>query len=262
MKGPFQTSNLNSTPTLFISSVGELEALHKSLPLGRAKRDSPGYNSSVVIMPPENEPHLLLNNQYLVPLLKLIGKIRCRNLTFIRCNFTFDTEYAIKGRFDFLETLRLVTCRNVITFIPRIMKTCLQLVAFSESESESRASVGHDWYRAVAVAGNLILLHASLRLNYRILEFESSTLDEEIPLLMKAGVRTEQRKVLKDHERNLGKLLWRNHDGYQKCRSAIYQLFLIKKHRLDSVFRFVNRDVVKIIARLLYESIGTKIWCS
>jgi hypothetical protein len=55
--------------------------------------------------------------------------------------------------------------------------------------------------------------------------------------------------------------LKRNRDGIAKCRDAIYQLMLIKKYAPENPFKVLNRDVMLIIAKMLYVTIGTKVWC-
>ena len=56
-------------------------------------------------------------------------------------------------------------------------------------------------------------------------------------------------------------LLVRNLVGYDRCYSAILQLLLIKKYRPDSVFRYLNYDVLIIIIRLVHNTRRTSLWC-
>lgn len=97
--------------------------------------------------------------------------------------------------------------------------------------------------------------------NCGLLTFESSSMNEELKLLLTAGIRPNHRKIMQKYGKTLKSLLQRNYDGYAKCQAAIVQLFLIKKYRPDSVFHLINKDVVKLIAQLLHDTRGIKLWC-
>ena len=57
------------------------------------------------------------------------------------------------------------------------------------------------------------------------------------------------------------KIIERNVIGWEKCRGAIYQWYLIKRYGNCAIFGFLNRDVVNLIARLVYASRFTEVWC-
>jgi hypothetical protein len=141
---------MEANSPLIISSLVELEIHHKAS--RKAKRDCSGYRSSVVIFPPDNEPHLLL------------------------------------------------------------------------------------------------------------VKFVSVTIDREIQAMIDQ-IRTEHRKALKNYQKTVKAVLTRNHAGYVRCRDSIYQIFLIKRFTTGSVFDIIGIDVVRIIAKMLYSTIGTKPWC-
>jgi hypothetical protein len=247
------------TPTLFITSVDELEIQYVGLK--KLKRDCPGYQSSVVVFPPQDAGDLVLHDLHFEYLLRVASKLRCKTLTFIRVAFNLE-KTRFKGCLDYLENINLNGCRGIIAFLPKMLEHCRKLITFSETEPGKRPERGTVWHRIRHITKPLEDLEKALKVNYRLTKFESLTLKLEIPVLMKAGIRAEERKVLNGYEKIVGMVLQRNHHGYVRCRMVIYQLFLIKRHRPDSVFRFINRDIVMIIAKMLYATIGTKIWCT
>jgi hypothetical protein len=64
----------------------------------------------------------------------------------------------------------------------------------------------------------------------------------------------------KSIERKLASFTKRNKAGRKKCRQAIYQLFLIKHYAPENPFKMIDRGVVMIIAKMLHDTTGTKVW--
>lgn len=54
-------------------------------------------------------------------------------------------------------------------------------------------------------------------------------------------------------------ILYRNMAGYEKMQHAIYTIILA--WRKDTVFSWLPRELILLIAKLLHKSRGTKIWC-
>lgn len=121
--------------------------------------------------------------------------------------------------------------------------------------------VRSDWNRCMAMIDRIETIIKSITPNYGLLTFESSSMNEELKLLLTAGIRPSHRSIMQKYAKTLKSLLQRNHDGYAKCRAAIRQLFLIKYFSAGNVFNCLNKDVITIIARMLHATIGTVVWC-
>jgi hypothetical protein len=66
--------------------------------------------------------------------------------------------------------------------------------------------------------------------------------------------------ICREIDRKMRILLKRNQDGYSNCKSAIYTVLAIKRYR-NSVFDYLNKDIVLIVCNLVLATIGTDIWC-
>ena len=151
-------------------------------------------------------------------------------------------------------------CTGSTPFINFCLKRCPNLRELVERKSPKRPSaIGSSQRidRALSVYERLLV---SLRNHHGLLTFESSTLLSEMKVLKEAGMSPSQNMQLILNDREMQGLFLRNQNGCQKCSAAIYQLLLIKRYRPDSVFRFINKDVVMIIAKLIYKTMGTAAW--
>lgn len=99
--------------------------------------------------------------------------------------------------------------------------------------------------------------------NYGLIRFRQNEFESRVKVLSLTGNTTH---VLLQFHKNMEMKLKRNQKGYDRCRQAIYQLFLIRNYfrerALENPFGLLDRNVVKMIALMVYETIGTKIWCN
>jgi hypothetical protein len=95
------------------------------------------------------------------------------------------------------------------------------------------------------------------RLEARVVEFPTIPLPDG-----DYGAEMQEKfATLVNRQKGIFGFLERNRRGYDKCRRAVYQLLLIKRFASENPFRLLNRDVMLMIAKMVYATIGTKVWC-
>ena len=110
-----------------------------------------------------------------------------------------------------------------------------------------------------------------LKERYRLRSFRYDDLELELNRLSnfrfdyvneKEARLAERLTNLENSKSGILESLTRNQRGYSNCRAAIWQLFLIKRYSPENPFKHLNKDVITLIAQLLYDTIGTSVWCN
>lgn len=240
-----------------ISSTFYLWELYENLKT--LNRNSPGYEGEMIICPEEGYNEFPLVGADVSRLFKILAKLRCRKLSLARVAQSYSPMAKLNLLRHLLE-VELTMCSSNLTFITAVVANSPNLVRLSEIGTEKlpiRNRTAYDAGRMLEIIEPMI---NTIQDNYRLLDFESPSFEGELKVLIQAGIQANQRTLLKSYLKSMKLTLKRNHDGYANCSAAIRQLFLIKRHCPDSLFRFINRDVVMIIAKLVHQSRGTKVW--
>lgn len=241
--------------TLSIESVEEIAKLYKNIK--SLNRNSPGYAGKIVICLPDEG--LLLDDD-IIRLVKIMARLRCHELAILTTTISIDPSSKLNF-LRHLRTIELTACRGSMTFIKVMLYVCPNLLSLSELGVERFPVLRIDRNRSMLMVERSEGIINALKINYSLSSFESSSISQEIKLLLVAGIHPGHRSIIQKYNKTMKALLKRNRDGYAKCNDAILQIFLIKRYRPDSVFRFVNFDVVRLIAKLLHNSRGTRVWC-
>ncbi len=185
-------------------------------------------------------------------LFNLVNRSRAHSIVFSNVVFGMDLT-VIKLRH--VKNMSFENCRGntpywLLTTCSNIQRFIVNVTRFGKNNNMKR-----EYYRTRAV----ISIIQSFPDSYRIVEFYSLPIEEECKLLLNHGIPQKDRRDIVDGKKRIQSIINRNIAGYARCRLAIYQLFLIKKY--TDIFAVVNIDVIRIIARMLFNSLGTKIWC-
>lgn len=254
---------------LIISSTVQLKQLHSVLET--LNETSPGYQSELIYGStetktfPDFNSYVKIDRGKFVMLLNILRVLQCHKLSLQN---TFgsgqeETHGPIKTAvLPNLREISMVKCGESAELIGNLITKCPQLESLTQVDPDvTEMSVKAD-YRQISQSKDLTFkIDRSAMLNYRLTRLESTALQHELQILGASELRPEDRKYFKEYSRTMNTALTRNRKGYQRCRGVIYQLFLIKRYRPESVFRFINRDVVMLIAKLIHATIGTELWC-
>lgn len=201
--------------------------------------------------------YLVINSSHLLSLIALMTHLRTVRL---KCwNVNFQAIIPGKGNINFitcpgLKAIELIDCRNTVRLISQAVCDCPLL------ESVNTKAV-HMNYPENFNAQCLIIAQ-NLNHNCRLRDFE---LCEMTDFFIYSGAWPSKNQIVHDevvkYDGFITSVIERNVIGWEKCRDAIYQLYLIKRYGASPLFLCLNRDVVKIIARLLYQSRFTQVWC-
>lgn len=201
---------------------------------------------------------MLLTQENLKDCLHLVARLKIRRLSFRKVHFDplMDLNFS---RCSWLTTITFKRCDDIFAFILKALRTCpcLQIINVFSS-----IGVGLDsdrfWF-------TWLIKEVIVRLknNYWLRSFTIDDLPVRLSwfaTLMAQPRGMNKRQEMIDTFAQLNCLLARNLKGQRMCMSAVRQLFLIKKYRPDSLFRFINVDVVRFIAKLVYSSVETVVW--
>lgn len=206
-----------------------------------------------------------LFNTHLTVFIELMAKLKPVSLAFVRVTFMHKVPEAwCKRRFINLQEITMASCHEAISFIHCLIKMCPRLRSLQEYGDYSFTSSVKDYWRRQYLLEEVGDSCKALSSNYHMVKFKSESMEQELKKLFNGGIPGSDRNQFTSYKKAVKVHLERNQGGLQKCRDAVYQLFLIKRYRPDSVFRFVALDVVKIIARMVYASnqSNPKLWCS
>ncbi len=103
-------------------------------------------------------------------------------------------------------------------------------------------------------------LYLEIRNNYGITRIDVDDVDHRYAIDHSELSREEYYAQINRILLNVNQFCERNKKGLVKCRNACLTLMLIKKYRNDNLLVTVPRDVVLIIAKLVWKSRGTKVW--
>ncbi len=248
------------TPAPFIiTSTVEILDLYKQLTT--LDHNSPGYDMEMIVQPSGLEDGFALHHEDILRLFTILAKLRCPKLTLSKIHIFRDGPTGPLLLPHLLEVeMRLCRGSSRLVFISTLVNRCPQLLTLSETSAEEPQVTRDDCYESMIMIDRTTTITDALSQNYGLLTFESSFITGQLDSLLAAEIGPTHGDGLQNYVKLMGTLLKRNRDGYIKCSVAIRQLFLIKRYRPDSVFRFINLDVVRLIARLVHGSRGTKIW--
>lgn len=221
---------------------------------------------TLLIQPKDPSKYLDLKDEFMV----LTSLIRLRQVKTLYCH-KVNLEHAADRRISNqnLESLHSATfesCANCGFIMRYLMMECPNLRSLREIGPKLENLPHRESNREVSQTTTLIL--AFLENHYSLVDFYYDRLEERIvkyprqskpPGKVEAAMNAAFERLL-DTQRKISECLERNRKGQQKCRTAIYQLFLIEGFAVGDPFKALNRDVLRIIAKMLYSTIGTKIW--
>lgn len=201
---------------------------------------------------------MLLTQKDLIDCLHLVTRLRIRRLSFRKVHFDplLDLNFIRCGH---LTTITFKRCQRVLGFVREALKTspCLQIINIVSSIDVSQDG---DRFWFTAMIKQLVI---DIQDNYWLRSFTIDDLPVRLSwfeTLMAQPRGMSKRQEMIDTFAQLNCLLERNLKGQRMCLNAVRQLFLIKKYRPDSLFRFVNVDVVRFISKLVYSSVATVVW--
>ena len=200
-----------------------------------------------------------LAKKHQVYLMRILSILKVRRLRCVNVKFTRIPIGALK--YPCLKEVILHDCVNVEFFLEHIAPGVRDLEVFIETRSDP--IVMHSVELQHRISNAICNLAGQLETNYKLRGFEYSKAGTLAALDTSASNKLEAATsdTVKASLVVIKQIVERNVNGYDKCRSAIRQLFLIKRYAPENPFKNLNRDVVMIIAKLIYGTIGTKVWC-
>lgn len=181
-----------------------------------------------------------------------IAHLQCQSVDFTAITSTEGSEINLKECSSFLKTIELIDCKTTIRLIVRAVCDCPLL------ESVKTQAVFSDYPPNLDVQCHIMA--KNLNKNCRFYHFDLCELTAYSAKCNKWLLPTFV-DAFNGHCNFIQEIIQRNAAGWVSCRQAIYQLYLIKRHGASPLFLCLNRDVVGIIARLLYASRFTEAWC-
>jgi hypothetical protein len=195
-------------------------------------------------------------------LMNILNLTQCKRIQFISIVVNFHFSCFDRMHFRHLEQIIVNNCREHFDLISKFVSVCPNLLSLVEFNSESNGVVNNPKL-AQRLSNCLGQITHALEANPRLTTFESPSLLGELKLMLAdRSVKTQYRTCLRQFERLLPEALTRNQEAYRNYHGAMYQILLIKKFRPNSLFRFVNHDVVRIIVGFIKASIWHPIWRS
>lgn len=98
--------------------------------------------------------------------------------------------------------------------------------------------------------------------NYKLHHFEHYELEMKVRGLSLTG---RPDVMLCEVHKNIQVKVTRNRLGYRKCTDAVYQWLMIcnysRRNSNDNPVRLLCKNIAKMIAEMVYATIGTKVWC-
>lgn len=140
---------------------------------------------------------------------------------------------------------------------------------FTKSKKEKGMDynlIGLEFYNSVLTYDNVTIIHHNLKTNYIIRNIIRKNTSEDELVLNKNIIFCEEGNSKHITEINnlfieIDGYLTRNRNGYEKCKSYVLLILLAHRFSKGSIFQILGRDVTQIIAKKIWESRGTKIWC-
>lgn len=216
--------------------------------------------TEIQLMSPDEKP-VTLSDSGMLNLVDILNLTRCKKLYVVSVINKCQPFSAFTMYFPYLENLTVDNCHEPFDLIAKFVSACPNLHSLVEVNPGEPNIVVNDPKRAQRLANYLGPVVHALEINPRLTTFESPSLLGELKLMIGDGsVKTQYKTCLRPYERLLPEALTRNQQAYQNYRCAMYQVLLIKKFRPNSVFRFINHDVVKMIVGLVKASIWHPVW--
>jgi hypothetical protein len=180
-----------------------------------------------------------------------VPTLTCRRVSFNDIIVFFSSMDVMLERCQYLRNVILDDCEGQIRMCQVLVK-CPRLRSLTGEVTLARSFSPLDLkIKIEGIIGNLQDQYAITCFEVRQIEVFSQYAAQE---------ETENRGQPSIISR-IDTILLRNIKGYRKCRKAIYYWFLMKKCSKVPMFNALNMDVVRMIARMLHDSRGTKVWC-
>lgn len=181
---------------------------------------------------------------------KIAKYYNCKSIEYKQIIFAADIEYQISsenvkliGELSSLKYLIINDCNQVEDFLIYVWiknkyKT-LNSVEEIKPHGTTKIILKYDFIRSATSK-------SKLHDNYKIREFT-------IPIASMDNIKSKT-------YREFFEIIKRNNNGYKKCSKACITLLAIKKFR-QSILSPVDRNNLLFIAKMIYDSRGTSIWC-
>lgn len=258
---------MKSLQPLIISSLDQLTTLHAELTELQSTEARIYYQAEIIFTSTITEfdgtrGYIYMKEVCLITLLDVVRILRCRRLTFINVIVSIADVF-IRHTLADLREVYMQECLAAIPLIRQLIVNCPNLQSFSDTGFEERQVFPQDEQnRLDKMVMTTIAITAALSQNYHLTRFQSLSIESELKAVMQARIKQADRLKLLEYSRTIRSVPLRNVAGLKKCQSAVYQFLLIKRYRRKSVLRIINKDVVNIISRLIYDSRGIAVWCS
>jgi hypothetical protein len=244
-----------------VLTIRSTEELDSPLLLARKLKDIPKPIVGIVLThiylnyPAE---FLQLNHDQLQTLISLLEEL---NIVHLQCQkVRFSSAKLVQGERNIslkdcrsLRTIKMIDCRDTVRSLVRAVCDCPQLQRINTESQRPHYRTNLDI--------ELHLMILKLNSNFSLQHFTLC----EVGAALKGGGDSFSgcaawTQAIVHYTSIICQIVERNAIGLEKCRRAIYQVLLIKRHGKSPLFACLNKDIVKIIAKLVYNSRFTEAW--
>lgn len=207
----------------------------------------------LIIEAPTDDPHAFdhdFSEYRMYEIMDLVEALKIQQLTLIGINFE-GYDYR-SNDLDFLKVVVFEDCLYTKRLIRQIMVHAHDIKSISDvsSKQPNPSSSVYEW-----IDKHIELCVKYLQRNRQMMAFNCCEFD----LALQSPTAAKFPKLV-ENMRLITAYIKQNVTGYNNCRAAIYQLFLIKYYSKDNVFRCLSKDIVMVIAKLLRETMFTEVW--
>lgn len=216
----------------------------------------------VLIIETNTNERITLYDEHLTNLLDLLSRLKPWKLQF--SDVTFECDFpVVKRNFNYVSEIVTANCRRSSDFVEYMVIRCPRLKSLHDTSFNHLEAVTTGYWNRQALVDTLLLMIGAFKVNHHLTNFTSLSMEYDLKALLKTGLHSGMRTTFNEYNKTVKSTLRRNQAGIERCRSAVYQLFLIKRYRPASVFRFIGIDVVRLIAKLVMASwdADAKVWC-
>ena len=198
----------------------------------------PGYQNALMLRIDELRTLVKLMTHF------KIEHLQCQNIDFSVITSPDGNRVSLKNCSN-LKAIEMIDCQTVVRFIVRAVCDCPMLGSVNTTAKYAYCPANLDI--------QMRIMALKLNKNYRLKHFDICEVKEFIDLNRTSDYSAGAEHVIVYRD-FIQTVIHRNAEGYTRCHDAICQLALIKRHGNSALFISLNRDVVGIIAGLLYES--------
>lgn len=201
--------------------------------------------------------HTFLDHNSVEKLVKLLELVPIKSIEFRMCEFdnvrTVDMSKSLS-----LRKMAFVKCDRYVGFVisclanPRLAEITVTVSGSSYNLRTTKSSLPN----------NLASMADNIENNYSLFKFQFDEIESYLADTKNVKNLSQVRRMVLASQERIKTYVDRNIRGRERCRKTIYTLFLIKRFSDNTVFRLTDVNVLLIIARRLYATIGSKEWCS